>query len=62
VARVVLELQQERYRADYDPSWSVKSSDAHSLVGFARDSITQWTAAPAEQRDAFLLLLAFPPR
>jgi hypothetical protein len=61
-AGIVLELQQERYRADYDPSWSIKSSEARSLVSAARDAITQWVVAPAEQRDAFLLLLAFPPR
>lgn len=62
VARMVLELQQERYRADYDPSWSVNSSEAHSLVGAARDAIIQWAGVSADQRDIFLLLLAFPPR
>ncbi|MSP00101.1 MAG: hypothetical protein EXR07_03475 [Acetobacteraceae bacterium] len=61
-ARSVFELQQERHRADYDPAWRIKPSEATALIRLARDSIGLWTGAPGDQREAFLMLLLFPPR
>ena len=58
----VLDLQRERHLADFDPGWSIRPSDANALVRSARDAIAQWVGTPAEQREAFLLLLLLPPR
>lgn len=59
---LVIDLQRERHLADYDPSWSIKPSKAIALTCSARDAIAYWEATPLEQREAFLLLLLFPPR
>ena len=47
---------------DYDPGQSIKASEASIWPGLAREALRQWAAAPEEEREAFLLLLLFPPR
>jgi hypothetical protein len=61
-ARFVVELQQERHLADYDPSRRVEASRTDALIRIARASVRQWAVMAANQREAFLLLLLFPPR
>jgi hypothetical protein len=61
-ATAIIELQEKRHRADYDPSIRVSSSDALLAVGTARAALVRFQQADAEPREAFLSLLLFPPR
>jgi hypothetical protein len=61
-ASAVIELQQKRHAADYDPSSRFKTSDASVAVGIARDALTRWRQAAVAERRAFLRLLIFKPR
>jgi hypothetical protein len=61
-ATAVLELQQKRHSADYDPMIRVKSADAVIAARTARAAVARFGAANATEREAFLSLLAFPPR
>lgn len=61
-ARSITDLQQERHSADYDPSRRVEASGAAALIRVARTSIRLWVAASVDRREAFLMLLVFPPR
>jgi hypothetical protein len=60
--RLVSDLQQQRNAADYDSGLTVEASDARRWVNVARTAIRHWASAPSDERDAFLLLLLFPPR
>jgi uncharacterized protein (UPF0332 family) len=60
--RSVSDLQQQRNTADYDPGVTVEGADARRWVNVARTAIRHWASAPIDERDAFLLLLLFPPR
>ena len=57
-----LDLQQRRNAADYDPGYATDLAVAALWIDNARAAIRHWHAAPASERDAFLLLLLFPPR
>lgn len=61
-ARGLLELQQKRHSADYNPSYKVRSADAAALIKSARSTLNHFNGADAEQRSDFLALLLFPPR
>jgi hypothetical protein len=61
-SRAVIDLQLQRHSADYDPGQYIDASEAGAWIRIARDSIAQWGAAPGDEREAFLLLLLFPPR
>jgi hypothetical protein len=61
-ARQLPDLQQERHAADYDPSRVLTVAETLNVVQVARATILNWSASPAEDREAFLLLLMFPPR
>jgi uncharacterized protein (UPF0332 family) len=61
-SRSVCDLQQQRHYADYDPGQYVELSEAKVWVDLARRSIREWAAVQNDERDAFLLLLLFPPR
>jgi hypothetical protein len=62
VAASVVELQDARYAADYDPLIFLKRSDASLAVRTARRAVRRFGVATAQSRRAFLALLLFPPR
>ena len=61
-AVAVVELQEKRHVADYDPSARMKTSDASAVVATARSAIRRFEKATAARRKAFLALMLFPPR
>jgi len=61
-ARHFADLQDDRQKADYDPSATVTVDDAHSAVTKAEESMRDFAAAPEPQRRLFLTLLHFRPR
>jgi hypothetical protein len=61
-AAAVLELQEKRHAADYDPAIRIKSSDAVLAVETARTALRRFGQASATRRKAFLGLLLFQPR
>jgi hypothetical protein len=61
-ALALLELQQKRHAADYDPMIRVKTSDAILAIGTARAALARFNRADIAQREAFLSLLLFQPR
>jgi hypothetical protein len=61
-ATAVVELQEKRHTADYDPMVQMKQSDAILLTGTARAALTRFQNANADDRAIFLTLLLFEPR
>jgi hypothetical protein len=61
-AAAVVEMQEKRHAADYDPLIRVKSLDALLAVSTARNALNRFQRASAGRRKAFLSLLLFPPR
>ena len=58
----LISLQEKRHRADYDPDYQPKQSDAMTAARTARSALARLTAIAAAERKAFLALLAFHPR
>jgi hypothetical protein len=61
-ATAVIELQEKRLAADYDPMSLVKQSDAILLVATARAALARFQSTDADERATFLTLLLFEPR
>jgi hypothetical protein len=61
-AATVLDLQQIRHDADYDPSIRYQRSESIRAVRAARDALASFEAAADIEREAFLSLLVFKPR
>jgi len=63
-AELVLNLREERHRADYHPEPSARFDDARTqqAISDAWEAIRKFEAATVEQREAFLTLLLFEPR
>jgi hypothetical protein len=61
-ARAVVQLNELRNFADYDPSRRFLLYDARAAVADAREAIKSFESADLEQRRAFLTLLLFKPR
>jgi hypothetical protein len=61
-ARSTIELQEERYAADYDPTDQFPASRAGRAINVARAALHHWAAAPETERRSLLMLLLFPPR
>jgi hypothetical protein len=61
-AQALLELQEKRFDADYNPSIRVRSSDARLAIGTARDALRRLQATHSSSREAFLGLLLFKVR
>jgi hypothetical protein len=61
-SEVVVELQEKRLSADYDPLKRYRSSDAVTSVVTARNGLTRFKNATETEREAFLALLVFKPR
>jgi hypothetical protein len=62
LAAAVVELQEKRHSADYDPLIRVKTVDALLAVGIGRSAVARLGKASAQRRKRFLSLRMFPPR
>jgi|EndMetStandDraft_8_1072994.scaffolds.fasta_scaffold575897_2 hypothetical protein len=62
VATAVVDLQEKRHSADYDPLFRVGTPDAVLTVDLARDAVTRFRGAHTSKRKPFLALLLFSPR
>jgi hypothetical protein len=58
----VLELQDLRYEADYDPLFSIEVQEAKLKLDLARAAVDIFQQSTDTQRKAFLFLLLFRPR
>jgi len=61
-AAAVVELQEKRHSADYDPAGRVVTRDAQYALSMARRAAHQFDATAPGEREIFLTLLLFPPR
>jgi uncharacterized protein (UPF0332 family) len=61
-ATAVVELQEKRHTADYDPMAQMKQSDAILLTRTARAALIRLQNANADERMIFFTLLLFEPR
>jgi hypothetical protein len=62
VATAVVDLQEKRHLADYDPQYRVSTSDAILALATGRSALARFRAANRTRRKAFLSLLVFTPR
>lgn len=62
LASAVVELQEKRHTADYDPLVKIRLADAALAVRTAESALVRFTALQADSRLAFLGLLVFKPR
>lgn len=62
VATAVVDLQEKRHLADYDPHYRVGLSDAVLAVATAQSALTRFRIANRTRQKAFLSLLVFSPR
>jgi len=62
LATAVLDLQEKRYLADYDPLFRVGTSDAVLAVATARTALGLFRDANRTKKKTFLSLLVFSPR
>ncbi len=62
LATAIVDLQERRHAADYNPMLVFAASDAKFAIATARAALTLMARAPADSRKIFLTLLAFPPR
>jgi hypothetical protein len=61
-AAAVVELQEKRHAADYDPMVRMRASDASLALATARSAIKRFQKASRARRKSFLTLLLFTPR
>jgi uncharacterized protein (UPF0332 family) len=61
-ATAIVELQERRHTADYDPMVQMKQSDAMLLTRTARAALARFQGAMPDERIVFLTLLLFEPR
>jgi hypothetical protein len=61
-ATAVVELQEKRNQADYDPLYRTNKTDATATIATARGALLRLQAAGIASRNAFLYLLLFRPR
>jgi len=61
-AAAVLDLQQSRHDADYDPSIRYQLSESVAAIRAARIALVSFEAATDIERETFLSLLVFKPR
>ena len=62
LATALVELQEKRHLADYDPLYRVRMSDAILAVKTGREALVRFRSANRTRRKAFLSLVVFPPR
>ena len=58
----VVDLQEKRHRADYDPQPRFRIFDAKLAIDAARSAIRRFNRASKERQRVFLTLLLCPPR
>jgi uncharacterized protein (UPF0332 family) len=58
-AQAVVDLQEQRHDADYNPSVRLRTTDAVLAIDLAREALRRLRTAQATSRDAFLGLLLF---
>ncbi len=61
-ATAVVDLQERRHTADYDPSMLVRTSDATLAVQTAKSAMVRFDKASQPRKKAFLTLMLFAPR
>lgn len=61
-AAAVVNLQDRRHQADYDPALYLYVSDVRSAVATARDAVRSFRTLPSDQRLKFLFLLMAKPK
>jgi hypothetical protein len=61
-ATTLIELQEKRHSADYDPLVRLRLSDAQIATRSARRAVELFEKATSQRRNTFLSLLVFPPR
>lgn len=62
LSAAVVELQEKRHLADYDPLFRARLSDAQLAVRMARDALERLERSARSKRKAFCSLLLFSPR
>jgi hypothetical protein len=62
VATAIVDLQEKRHSAEYDPLFRVGTSDAALAVQTGRHALAHLRGAPRPRKRAFLSLLVFAPR
>ena len=62
LATAVVELQEKRHLADYDPLYRVRMPDAVLAVATSHAALNRFRSANRTSRKAFLSLLTFSPR
>lgn len=62
IAGAVVELQDRRHVADYDPSASLLRLDARAALQAARSAVDRLSQLTEDQRKAFLFLILFEAR
>jgi hypothetical protein len=62
LATTVIDLQEKRHLADYDPLFRTTAADAALDISKARAALARFRRASRVQRRAFLSLLVFSPR
>jgi uncharacterized protein (UPF0332 family) len=58
----MVELQEKRHQADYNPLPRFNTADAQLAIVTARNAIARFQSAQEDHRKAFLTLLICPPR
>jgi hypothetical protein len=61
-AEGLLELQEKRISADYDPQKRYRRLDAVAAIAAAQRALTEFKNTMPAEREAFLALLVFKPR
>lgn len=61
-ANAVIELQEKRHLADYDPSQKLKISDGRRAIDSARGAMRRFRRFNAKRRQSFVALLCFSSR
>ena len=61
-ASALVELQEKRHSADYDPAYRVKTSDARLAIAQARSAIARFENSKDYRKRSFVSLLLFAPR
>ncbi|WP_159012675.1 hypothetical protein [Bradyrhizobium sp. S69] len=62
LASTVVELQEKRHAADYNPMQRMRRIDADLAIKTARAALMRFEKASPKRKLAFLALLLFPPR
>jgi hypothetical protein len=61
-SEIVVDLQEKRLSADYDPLIRYNRADAIAAAVAAQNALTHFKNVPDAEREAFLALLVFKPR